>query len=137
MAIKTKKVDRRTKKYKDAQAKKKAAEAFKLYSENRGDTYTTTTAEEIEESRLIVAIKTYVPKPVLEQLYTMIECTCTIDAITHFMEVPFPVTREMQIALNEYHYTLFNERVRKTSCSTCIAKRIGRIRTKMAELIEW
>lgn len=93
-------------------------------------------AESIAEARHVMQIRENVPKPLLDELYKMQGCECTADAYAKFRDTPFAVTRAMQYALNNAYYEFFKERVRNTSCSTCIARRVSRIREYLATKIQ-
>lgn len=93
-------------------------------------------AESIAEARHVMQIRENVPKPLLDELYVLQGCECTADAYAKFRDTPFPVTRAMQHALNHTYYEFFKERLRSTSCSSCIARRVQRIREHLATKIQ-
>ena len=120
----TKKIDKRTKAYKESQKAKKVLPKLEGNS-----------TDAIKESKLRMDILEIMPDVIMQELYKIIGCQCTIDAYDHFQQTPFRVTREMQLGINDLYYNLFKERVRRTSCSSCMNRRITRIREELNKRI--
>ncbi len=91
--------------------------------------------EDIKIARLSMAIKERIPTYLLSEIMNLVDCECRIEAYDKFMDTPFPVTVGMQNALNKIYYEFFKERIRRTSCSTCIKRRINRIREQIKLLV--
>lgn len=92
--------------------------------------------ESIAEERLKMQIRELFPTAVLKEVYKLIGCECIVDAYDHFMQVAFSLTIEMQAALIGFYRELFNEKIRRSNCSSCWASRIARIRKEVATKID-
>ena len=66
----------------------------------------------------------------------LVDCDCIIMAYDKFMDTPFRVSVAMQDGLNQAYYQFFKERVRRTSCVTCIKRRIKRVREHIKKQID-
>ena len=117
--------DRRTKVYKTW----KAEQDNEIKIEIKG-------TEDLTEERLKMAISDNVPQDLLKEIMTLVDCNCVIQAYDRFHDTAFPVTVKMQNALNNTYYEFFKERIRRTSCSSCIKRRINRIRQHLITLID-
>lgn len=134
---KTKKIDKRTKAYKDS-LKKKPVEAKKKESKEKAEVFKVVIPqdEDMALERLKMRINDHVPQPLIKEIKELVQCKCILDGYDRFMTVPFMVTVQMQRAINEAYYQFFKERLRTTSCSTCMKRRIKRIRKHLKPLID-
>lgn len=121
MAKQEKKVDKRSKAYKDS-IKKEQEQPLEL-------------EVSVEESLKRMNILEHMPEPLLNHMYKIIGCDCTIKAYDEFISGTFIISKVLQIILNQVYYNLFNERVHPTSCSTCMNRRLKRIRETLSNKI--
>lgn len=139
----SKKVDKRSKAYRDSIKKE---EENKINDPALAGTTETTLVEvigeelelevSVEESRLRMNILEKMPKEILEHMYRIIGCECTIKAYNEFQEGKWGISRVFQRILNQAYYELFNEKVKPTGCADCMLRRIRRIRKELKKIIE-
>lgn len=129
-----KKLDKRTKEYRDSI---KEQDNITL----AGTTETTLVieingAEDLELEKLKMRIDDHVPDYLLKEIMTLVDCNCKVDAYDKFMTTHFRVTVTMQDAINKAYTQFYNEKLRRTSCSTCMKRRVTKVRTYLAQLID-
>ena len=69
-----------------------------------------------------------VPQSLLLAMSPYTNCDCTLENYDYFMNSLDQVSIETSSALILATYTAFNERVKKSSCSSCLNNRINRLR---------
>ena len=61
-------------------------------------------------------------------MFKVIDCNCIIESYETFFTTGFSITVLLQNEFITYYREHFNENIRKTSCPTCIMRRLDKIR---------
>ncbi len=118
----TKKIDKRTKAYKDSIKNKE----LKL----------DLTPDDLILSRLTMRINESIPTYLLKEIMQLVDCNCVLEAYDAFINTPFRVTVQMQDAINKTYQEFFNEKLRRTSCPSCMKRRLTRIKNHIIKLVK-
>lgn len=130
-----KKIDKRTKEYRDSI--KKEQDNVTLGGTTVSDiTIEINGAEDLTEDKLKMAIRDNVPAYLLKEIMTLVDCDCIIMAYDKFMTTNFRVKVAMQDAINKAYREFYKEKLRRTSCSTCMKRRINKVRLYLGKLID-
>lgn len=82
----------------------------------------------IEHDQLIARIDEHFPKVLLKAMHKYTGCECKLEGVIYFMDALNEVTPEVSAALIQATHEVFQERVKKTSCGSCLNNRINRLR---------
>jgi hypothetical protein len=92
--------------------------------------------QDLKTEQLKMRINDTFPVLVLEELYSIIGCRCTIEANEKFHKTDFPLSREMQRLLVQWYFHLFKEKLKPSNCAQCWQTRINRIRKYIKTIID-
>jgi len=133
MSKKEKKIDKRSKEYRDSI---KEQDNITMGGTTETMIIEIQGTEDLKEEQLKMKIDDHVPDYLLKEMMTLVDCNCKIQAYDKFMTTNFMVTVSMQDAINSTYTHFYGEKLRRTSCSTCMKRRVRKVREKLTAFID-
>lgn len=136
-----KKLDKRSKEYKELM--KSQSEATQIVTptienviEEELPTIEISNEELIKNNRLINAILKNVPEGILSEMLKILKCDCIIGGYELFYTPKFSISVELQNEFIKYFKDNFNEHIGKSSCTSCIMRRLVKIREHIKSKVD-